>query len=97
MICARISVIALFAALHFAPVSAEITLDGTRGPAGALAGPDFTIANTVGTTEGANLFHSFSAFNIDSTESATFTGPAGLDNVISRVTGGSTSRRHSAC
>jgi filamentous hemagglutinin family protein len=61
------------------------------GPAGPLSGPDFTIADTLGTTQGTNLFHSFSAFSIDSTESATFTGPAGLDNVISRVTGGTPS------
>ncbi len=91
MVCARVSVIALLAALPFSQVSAEITLDGTMGPAGPLAGPNFTIADTVGTTQGANLFHSFSVFNIDSTESATFTGPAGLDNVISRVTGGTPS------
>ena len=89
--CARVSVIALLAALPFSQVSAEITLDGTMGPAGPLSGPAFTIADTLGTTQGANLFHSFSVFNIDSTESATFTGPAGLDNVISRVTGGTAS------
>jgi filamentous hemagglutinin family protein len=91
MVATRVSVIALLAALPFSPVSAEITLDGTMGPAGPLVGPDFTIADTVGTTQGTNLFHSFSVFNIDSTESATFTGPAGLENVISRVTGGTPS------
>ena len=91
MACARGSVIALLAALSFSRVSAEITLDGTMGPAGPLPGPDFTIPDTAGTTLSANLFHSFSVFNIDSTESATFTGPAGLDNVISRVTGGAPS------
>ena len=91
MACFRVSVIALLAALPFSQVSAEITLDGTMGPAGPLSGPAFTIADTLGTTQDANLFHSFSVFNIDSTESATFTGPAGLDNVISRVTGGTAS------
>ena len=91
MTIARAFVIALLAALPFSHVSAEITLDGTMGPAGPLAGPTFTIPNTAGTTLGPNLFHSFSVFNIDSTESATFTGPAGLDNVISRVTGGAPS------
>jgi filamentous hemagglutinin family protein len=75
MACARgISVMALLAALPFSQVSAEITLDGTMGPAGPLAGPNFTISDTLGTTRGA-----------------TFTGPAGLDNVISRVTGGTPS------
>jgi filamentous hemagglutinin family protein len=89
--CARAAVVALLAVLPFSQVSAEITLDGTMGAAGPLAGPNFTIADTDGTTQGTNLFHSFSVFNINSTESATFTGPAGLDNVISRVTGGTAS------
>jgi filamentous hemagglutinin family protein len=40
---------------------------------------------------GTNLFHSFGLFNINTGESATFTGPAAIDNVVSRVTGGSQS------
>jgi large exoprotein involved in heme utilization and adhesion len=70
---------------------AEVTLDGTLGPAGSLAGPNFVIPDTVGQTVGANLFHSFGLFNINTGESATFRGPAAIDNVISRVTGGSQS------
>ena len=70
---------------------AEVTLDGTLGPAGSLAGPNFVIPDTVGQTVGTNLFHSFGLFNINTGESATFTGPAAIDNVISRVTGGSQS------
>src|ERR671914_998832 len=67
---------------------AEVTLDGTLGPAGSLPGPGFVIPDTVGQTVGPNLFHSFGLFNINTGESATFTGPAAIDNVISRVTGG---------
>jgi filamentous hemagglutinin family protein len=70
---------------------AEVTLDGTLGPAGSLAGPHFVIPDTVGQTVGPNLFHSFGLFNINTGESATFRGPAAIDNVISRVTGGSRS------
>ena len=66
----------------------EVSLDGTVGPKASLEGPDYTIPHTVGSTAGTNLFHSFSQFNIAPKESATFTGPAGLENVISRVTGG---------
>ncbi len=91
MASTRGSMMALLAALPFSQLSAEITLDGTMGAAGQLPGPNFTIADTDGTALGTNLFHSFSVFNIASTESATFTGPAGLDNVISRVTGGTAS------
>ncbi|MDM8525332.1 filamentous hemagglutinin N-terminal domain-containing protein [Desulfococcaceae bacterium HSG8] len=39
-------------------------------------------------TAGTNLFHSFQQFNIHSGESATFTGPDSVQNIISRVTGG---------
>jgi filamentous hemagglutinin family protein len=67
---------------------AQIVRDGTMGPAGALTGPDFTIPHTDGTLTGNNLFHSFSQFNINTSESATFTGPANVNNVLSRVTGG---------
>jgi filamentous hemagglutinin family protein len=74
-----------------APTKAEVTLDGTLGPTGSLAGPNFVIPDTVGQTVDTNLFHSFGLFNINTGESATFTGPAAIDNVISRVTGGSQS------
>jgi filamentous hemagglutinin family protein len=70
---------------------AEVTLDGTMGPSGALAGPDVVIPDTVGQTQGTNLFHSFGVFNVNTGESATFTGPAVIDNVLSQVTGGSQS------
>jgi filamentous haemagglutinin family N-terminal domain len=73
------------------PCRAEVTLDGTMGASGPLSGPDFVIPDTVGQARGTNLFHSFSTFNINSGENATFTGPAVIDNVISRVTGGSQS------
>jgi filamentous hemagglutinin family protein len=56
-----------------------------------LTGRDFEISATLGSTRGANLFHSFQTFSIDTGESATFTGPGSIDNVISRVTGGEVS------
>ncbi len=69
----------------------EVTLDGSMGTAGSLAGPDFQITEDLGQRTGGNLFHSFGQFNINSAESATFSGSAGIKNVISRVTGGQTS------
>lgn len=69
---------------------AGATLDGSMGSMGSYSG-DFTIPDTVGKTVGSNLFHSFSDFSINAGESATFTGPASIDNVISRVTGSSPS------
>ncbi len=70
------------------PTLGQITLDGTLGPSGPLAGPDFTIPADVGKQVGGNLFHSFGEFNVHEGESATFTGPPTVRNVIGRVTGG---------
>ena len=50
---------------------------------------DFTI--TGGNQVGNNLFHSFQEFSIPSGGSAKFEGTQGIDNIISRVTGGSIS------
>ncbi len=71
-----------------APLRAEITTDGSVGPALTLPGPDMTIGAKLGTTKGANLFHSFKTFDLRRGESATFTGPDAIRNVIGRVTGG---------
>lgn len=77
------------AMLIFAPiVKSAVTLDGTLGPATPLTGPDYVIPAEAGQTHGANLFHSFGQFSITSTESATFTGPVSIQNIIGRVTGG---------
>jgi filamentous hemagglutinin family protein len=66
----------------------EIILDGSMGTAGALAGPDYQITEDLGKLAGNNLFHSFGQFNLNSGEIATFSGSPGIQNVISRVTGG---------
>jgi len=67
---------------------AEIVLDGTLGPSGALTAPDYQIPATLGQQRGDNLFHSFTTFNLLPTETATFSGPANIQRIISRVTGG---------
>ena len=70
---------------------ADITTDGSLGPALSLPGPDFQVTADLGQQTGSNLFHSFSSFNINLGESATFSGPNTVNNIISRVTGGSAS------
>jgi filamentous hemagglutinin family protein len=70
---------------------AEVTLDGSLGRAGALPGPNYQIGANLGQQQGGNLFHSFRDFNLQSHESATFSGPTNVQNVISRVTGGNPS------
>ncbi len=70
---------------------AQIDTDGTLGPAEVLEGPNYKIGEELGQQHGGNLFHSFGQFNIHQGESATFTGPDTVDNIVSRVTGGSAS------
>lgn len=86
--CALYTSIAL-AVITTPAVWADATLDGTTGT-GSFSG-DMIIPDTSGNTVGSNLFHSFSDFNINAGESATFTGPDAINNVISRVTGSGTS------
>lgn len=72
---------------------AEVTLDGTRGTSGAITPSNgaYAITEAQGETVGSNLFHSFTTFNVGAAETATFSGSAGIHNVVARVTGGSAS------
>jgi filamentous hemagglutinin family protein len=70
---------------------ARVATDGTVGPRLELAGPDYAIDAELGGRAGENLFHSFERFSIETGGSVTFTGPSGVRNVISRVTGGARS------
>jgi filamentous hemagglutinin family protein len=69
-------------------VHAQMAMDGSLGTKTTLAGPNYTIGHELGQIRGSNLFHSFAQFNVLTGESATFTGPNGIANVLSRVTGG---------
>ena len=84
-------ILAIGLGLAVGTAQGQIATDGTVGAAQSLNGPNYAIGAGLGTQRGANLFHSFSTFNINTGESATFSGPNGLQNVISRVTGGTLS------
>jgi len=75
-------------ALLAGAAQAQVTLDGTLGRAGALSGPNYQITPDLGRQVGGNLFHSFGQFSIHTGESATFSGPNSVSNIIGRVTGG---------
>jgi filamentous hemagglutinin family protein len=78
--------------MFLSPVTiAQVVLDGTLGKSGNLTGPTFAISADLGQQHGGNLFHSFQTFNLQSGETATFSGPGTVTNVISRVTGGQSS------
>jgi len=77
--------------INIRSADAQIATDGSVGPASVLVGPNFEIGEALDARVGGNLFHSFSRFDINAGESATFTGSADIGRVISRVTGGSPS------
>jgi filamentous hemagglutinin family protein len=72
------------------PISGQaqpaITSDGTMNTTVNFGGGNYIISD--GTIKGSNQFHSFGRFNVPTGESATFTGPNAIENIIGRVTGG---------
>src|SRR6266542_6976353 len=73
------------------PLICGVVLDGSFGTRGALPGPNFTITAPMGKLVNTNLFQSFSQFNLNSSQTATFTVPSNVHNSLARVTSGSTS------
>ena len=73
------------------PAYGGVTTDGSLGRAGALSGPTYQITSDLGRQVGGNLFHSFGQFSVNTGESATFSGPNSVSNIIGRVTGGQAS------
>jgi filamentous hemagglutinin family protein len=71
---------------------AEIITDGSLGNAIRLTGTNFQITADLGQQFGNNLFHSFEKFNLSANEIATFSGLGSIQNIISRVTGGTVSQ-----
>src|SRR3954468_22504727 len=68
--------------------SGAVVTDGTVGPARSLSGPGFRGTADLGRQVASNLFHSFSRLDMARGESATFSGPDSVRNVLARVTGG---------
>ena len=75
---------------------AQIVPDGTLGAESSVAVPDNFNGIPIdqingGAIRGANLFHSFSEFNVGEGNGAYFTNPEGIRNILGRVTGGNAS------
>src|SRR6516165_10343356 len=70
----------------YAQVTTAITPDATLGTAVSRTGNLYNING--GTITGANQFHSFTLFSVGTGDIASFNGPAGIQNIVSRVTGG---------
>ncbi len=93
------SVFTLFILFTAVVARCEVVFDGTmKGRPGSLEARFndklgrylFIIGADKGRLKGANLFHSFASFNVSANEMAYFHAQenSGIDNVISRVTGG---------
>jgi len=74
-------------------VLAQIVPDDTLGAEGSIVTPDLNIQGIQGdridggATRKANLFHSFSQFNVGEGRGAYFTSPPEIENILTRVTG----------
>jgi filamentous hemagglutinin family protein len=75
---------------------AQLVPDNTLGEESSVIAPglvDGLPADLVegGAARGTNLFHSFESFNIDGGQRLYFANPAGITDILSRVTGGNVS------
>lgn len=67
---------------------AQVTPDNTLGNENSTVTSTGAVDSiNGGATRGANLFHSFGEFNVGEGRSAVFTNPAGIENILTRVTG----------
>jgi filamentous hemagglutinin family protein len=71
--------------------NAQVVLDGKFGTSGPMTGPIYQVTPDVGLTRGNNLFHSFAQFDLKTGDSAVFSGPPNIQNILGRVTGGTPS------
>jgi filamentous hemagglutinin family protein len=69
----------------FAQIVPDITLESENSRVTGIS-PTIDQING-GATRGTNLFHSFQEFNVGEGRSAYFTNPAGIENILTRVTG----------
>src|SRR5262249_30005612 len=64
------------------------TPDGTLGTTVTQTGNLYTIKGGTRLGNAPNLFHSFDRFSVGKGDTASFTGPTDIANIVSRVTGG---------
>ncbi|AOY83657.1 filamentous hemagglutinin N-terminal domain-containing protein [Moorena producens JHB] len=80
------------------PVLAQIVPDHTLGDNPSVVKPNVEVkglpADLIegGATRGDNLFHSFSDFNVGDLQRVYFANPAGINNILGRVTGSNISK-----
>ncbi|MEO1094599.1 MAG: filamentous hemagglutinin N-terminal domain-containing protein [Cyanobacteria bacterium J06638_28] len=78
------------------PAFAQLIPDDTLGQESSIVTPELIqgLPATLvegGAERGANLFHSFTEFNVNTGQQVYFANPAGIDNILTRVTGSNVS------
>ncbi|MBD2212725.1 filamentous hemagglutinin N-terminal domain-containing protein [Nostoc linckia FACHB-104] len=77
---------------------AQIVPDNTLGRENSVVTPNANVRGLPatliegGATRGVNLFQSFSKFNVGNGERVYFSNPVGIQNILSRITGGDPSK-----
>ncbi|MBD2292776.1 filamentous hemagglutinin N-terminal domain-containing protein [Anabaena sphaerica FACHB-251] len=74
-------------------VLAQLEPDNTLGQENSIVNQVNDLKDMIegGATRGANLFHSFEKFNVGENRSVYFANPTGIENILTRVTGGNAS------
>ena len=82
-----------FLTVNNTPAIAQITPDNTLGAESSRVLPNGNIDKIIdgGALRDRNLFHSFQEFNINNGQSVYFNNPSGIENILTRVTGGNAS------
>ncbi|NER99593.1 MAG: filamentous hemagglutinin N-terminal domain-containing protein, partial [Symploca sp. SIO1B1] len=84
----------VFSLLPVAEAVAQVKPDNTLGNENSVVVPIDQLNQQIdgGATRGANLFHSFLEFNVGAGRGVYFANPAGIENILSRITGNRPSR-----
>ena len=82
-----------FFALPMTKVIAQLIPDNTLGTESSVVTSVDELNDEIngGATRGSNLFHSFAEFNVGEGRGVDFVNPAGVNNIITRVTGNNVS------
>jgi filamentous hemagglutinin family protein len=92
-----LSITGAIALIGTTPALAQITPDTTLGAESSIVTPDAIVGGNPadliegGALRGSNVFHSFIDFNVAESQRVYFANPNGIDNIVSRVTGGNVS------
>ncbi|HUI06626.1 MAG TPA: filamentous hemagglutinin N-terminal domain-containing protein [Verrucomicrobiae bacterium] len=86
----RISILVLSQLVWLSLGHAQVVMDTSFGRSGGAipkVSGNYDITASLGKTVENNLFHSFSQFDLAAGDVATFSGPANIQNILSRITG----------